>query len=106
MPDDDEPPPPPKTTLQYRSGLDEPATEWREGFDLIELLVENLLGLFFAACGLVIGALGVRALAVSLLARGYKHDPLTAFAVFSFTGAAAVILFFLAGQFIGLRPRR
>ncbi|HEY7119524.1 MAG TPA: hypothetical protein VH475_23230 [Tepidisphaeraceae bacterium] len=96
----------PPRTLEYRSGLDEPSTDWKGGFALLELIVENLLGLFFAASGTICGAFGAIALVSVLISHSRRNDPIAAAGTFIIMSIASAILFFLARQFIGVRVRR
>jgi hypothetical protein len=96
----------PTTTLPYRSGLDEPVTEWREGFDLIELVLENLFGVACALGGLALASTGVYVVVTTALSTRRNADPVAATARLLVFSTAAGFLFFLARQFIGVRPRR
>jgi hypothetical protein len=95
----------PLRKLEYRSGLDDPPTDWKGGFSMLELIVENLLGLFFAASGAIVGTFGVVTLVTVLVSSGRRHDPIVAAGTFIIMSIASGILFFLAWQFIGPRVR-
>ena len=100
---DDDPPPP---TLEYRSGTDDPVTDWRGGFDVLELLAENLLGLVLLAAGLLLAVAGISVVVFTLASRTQRRHLILAVPFASILWVFAGLLLFIGRQFISLPPRR
>ena len=103
MPANDPPP-----TLEYRPGADDAPTDWRGGFSLFGLIVENILGILIGLCGLIFAAsdLYVIATVITSLVRPFDWIVVIAGTVgVGLLTMTACALLFLASQFIGTRPR-
>jgi hypothetical protein len=89
--------------------MDDPATNWRDGFTTLELIIENLLGLLIGGFGLFFLAMDLFVVAKGIGSLFRRFD----WVIFAFglsgvclLSLSAGFLLFLASQFIGLRARR